>query len=324
MEKKVVFIILLSLCTYRLAAQNDIFGKVIDGEKGHPISNVFVCAYAGKTSVAISFTNDNGEFRIRYGDSRPDRITASHIGYGLKEVILPVTADTVSILLDVKVDSLDEVKVTAQAIEKHNDTVIYNVESFRSESDISLKDLLVKLPGIKVSERGTIMHKGKPISRFYIEGQELLGGRYSIATNNIDPRHIAKIELINNHQHIKALEGLGKSGQSAVNVILKSGVKSTWIVSFDVAGGYMEDTSALAEAKLMFSRFNKSSQSMFLLKGNNNGVNVMDELFNHTSSSGLPYGVIIGENGGGFNGAFGLGRKALDMLCHIILIICRQ
>ena len=41
---------------------------------------------------------------------------------------------------------------------------------------------------------------------FYIEGLDLMKGHYGIATNNIDPNNIATVQVLENHQDIKALK----------------------------------------------------------------------------------------------------------------------
>ena len=41
------------------------------------------------------------------------------------------------------------------------------------------------MPGIDVSESGQIRYNNRPINKFYIEGLDLMGGRYGVAVNNV-------------------------------------------------------------------------------------------------------------------------------------------
>ena len=47
---------------------------------------------------------------------------------------------------------------------------------------MTLQDALKKVPGIEVEDNGGIKYNGKSISNFYINGMDLLGGKYNLAT----------------------------------------------------------------------------------------------------------------------------------------------
>ena len=47
-----------------------------------------------------------------------------------------------------------------------------------------------KLPGINVSGNGQISYLGKSISNFYIEGMNMLGGKYNLATRNMPAKYV--------------------------------------------------------------------------------------------------------------------------------------
>ncbi len=88
----------------------------------------------------------------------------------------------------------------APPIRQKNDTLIYNVASFASTQDKYIEDILKKLPGINVGENGQISYQGKSISKFYIEGQDLLGSNYNQATKNLPIESVSQIELMENNQ----------------------------------------------------------------------------------------------------------------------------
>ena len=110
-------------------------------------------------------------------------------------------AQTDSINLDSIFKTLDlqEVEVKAKKIRQSGDTVTYNASSYIKKEDKVLEDLLRKMPGISVSSDGQISYNGKWISDFYIEGSDLLGGRYTIATTNINADDIATVQVMENH-----------------------------------------------------------------------------------------------------------------------------
>ena len=297
------------LCLISVQAQESISGTVVDAEGGKPLAGVYVCAFSGDLMVTAAFTDDNGRFSLSRYQKRPDRLSASFLGYALTETVLSQGQNSVLISMKRQNLELKEVSVTAPPIVKENDTTSYYVEAFRRDEDLTLKDVLVKLPGVEVNSKGTILHRGKPINKFYVEGIDMLAGRYSLVTENLDPRKIARIEVIENHQPVKALKGLTFSDRSAVNIVLKSDSKGEWLFSGDAAGGYMEDTSALAEGRLWLANFGKSRQSMMMLKGNNTGKTITDELQRHSYLG--RNGIIINMPGTldtDFDGAFNLSR----------------
>lgn len=312
-------VLLLLLCAVSLsgAAQTAVSGKVVDGEDGKPLSNVYVCLYSGYRVLAYTFTDPDGRFSLpaAHKEKKPDRLTASLLGYAPATVELDGKQGQLTVRLREQALELDQVRVTAPAVVRENDTVNYYADSFRDESDISLKQVLAKLPGVEVSKQGVIYHRGKAINKFYIEGLDMLGNRYQLATENLDPRKVAKIQVIENHQPVNALKGLATSDRSAVNIVLKADAKGAWVFSADAAGGYMEDTSAVAKGRLWLANFSKLRQSMLMLKANNTGETITDELrrMNWLGRQGI----IIQAPGGGleadFEGAFGIRRRTLEM-----------
>ncbi len=116
---------------------------------------------------------------------------------------------------------LPEVEHVAPAVIANNDTLTYNVSVISSSTDKSLEDLLRKLPGIEITGSGRITYEGKPISHFYIEGMDLLGQGYSLATQNIRPEDLQVIQVLEHHQPIRIMKGYASSDRAAINVRLK-------------------------------------------------------------------------------------------------------
>ena len=84
--------------------------------------------------------------------------------------------------------------------------------SFVDVTDKSIGDVLKKLPGIQVLSTGQILYQNKAISKFYIEGLDMLRGKYGIATHNIDVSKVATVQVLENHQPIKALRDMEFAG----------------------------------------------------------------------------------------------------------------
>ena len=184
---------------------------------------------------------------------------------------------------------LPEIEVKSQKIYSNGDTINYNVASYISSNDQSIGEILKKLPGVSVSELGQISYKGMPIKKFYIEGLDLLKGRYGIATNNIDPRQISTIQILENHQDVKALEGLQTEEKASINLKLRNGVKGVFNLISSLGAG--TDIHTLWNNNLIATYFRRKSQFFTTYKGNNTGEDLSKELhsfendnYAHTSS----------------------------------------
>jgi hypothetical protein len=76
-----------------------------------------------------------------------------------------------------------------------SDTINYLVKAFEQKQDLVLGDILERLPGIEITSTGQIKFQGVPINKLYIEGQDLLENKYSLATNNIPATAIEQIQV---------------------------------------------------------------------------------------------------------------------------------
>ena len=179
----------------------------------------------------------------------------------------------------VKTINLKEVTVKAKKIRQRGDTLVYSVATFAKEEDRSIGDVLKKMPGIQVAEDGKISYNGTPINKFYIEGKDLLQGRYGLATNGVEHKDVASVEVMTNHQPVKALKNLSESEQAAINLKLKDGSKSHLITTIHAALG----TPSLWNADLTGMMFSKQWQMISTYKTNNTGEDLQREIKEHSN-----------------------------------------
>lgn len=122
---------------------------------------------------------------------------------------------------------LPEVKVKSGPIRMRGDTISYQVSEFAEGRDRSIGDVLAKMPGIEIQGDGKVLYQGKPINRYYIEGMDLLEGRYGLANRNLPHQSVTSVQVIENHQPIKVLDSLVPSNQAAINIKLKNNISTT-------------------------------------------------------------------------------------------------
>ena len=280
--------ILAILLSMTMFAQNSVVERSISGaiseRNGEMVAgaNVLVQSADGKRLFSYGSSDGEGRYEVRFR-SDADSVRVSVTGFNLAKVskAVPANIGKLDFVVEYSALKIKEVKVEANAIERKKDTVTYYVANFKDSTDRSIGDVLQKLPGIEVAPSGQIKYQGKSINKFYVEGLDMLGGQYGIATNNIQASDIAKVEVYEDHQPIKVLQDWVASDRAAINLILKSGAKGAWNGVVQAGAGY-QPILWNGEVTPMF--FGKNFQTIMTYKTNNTGDDVAREL---ESSMGL-------------------------------------
>ena len=271
-------ILLLCIINLSISAQTKLTGRVTDGQSGRPLAKVVVSVKTneGKTK-AYGQTKTDGTYTIATPVIEGCRLHFSIIGYKKQSLELVAGQTAYNVMLQQSAIELREVKIKSQKIRQRGDTLIYNVASFAKDGDRSIGDVLKKMPGIQVAVDGKISYNGMPINKFYIEGKDLLQGRYGLATNGVEYKDVSSVEVMTNHQPVKALKNLSESEQAAINLKLKDGSKSHLITTINAAVG----TPSLWNGNLTGMMFSKQWQMISTYKTNNTGEDLQRDIKEH-------------------------------------------
>jgi len=183
-------------------SQTTITGSIKDDKGGaFPFTNVIVCP-PDNPNMALAFcTSDNdGNYSLKFNSDRDSvmlRITSMTIAPQSK--IIKNVSSVHNFIAKEQVMEISEVTVKAAKIYSEGDTINYNVDSFAHETDISIGEVLKRMPGITVQPDGKIEYQGRAIKKLTIEGLDLMKGRYGLATNNISPKDISTVQILENH-----------------------------------------------------------------------------------------------------------------------------
>ena len=259
----------------RMNAQYTIQGTVVTAATGEPVYMANVQLFSGNanTFAGYGITDMKGAFLIKGSKTDSLRIVVASMGYKTyRQAVGP--GETLIIKLVEEPFELQEVVVRPGRVWSRRDTVNYDVDRFISSKDLNIRDVLDKLPGIDVDEKGKISYQGKDISNLYVEGMEPVGGRYSQITNNLRADAVETVQVMENHQSIKMLEDIVASEDVALNLRLKAEFQAVWM--FNVEGG-IGITPLLWKTSDNGIRLSKTNQSIFSYKGNNTGNDVTNE-----------------------------------------------
>lgn len=237
------------------------------------------CKIQQEKIYGYALTDINGYYSIKYLN-KVDTILVLISGFNIKAQsrFMKNKTQIVNFLAKAEALKIKEVTIKAQSIKRQGDTLVYNVSSNLSVADNSIGDILKKMPGITITQSGGIRYNGLAINKFYIEGIDMLGSRYGIATNNIKANDISCVEVMENHQPIRVLKGLTISDRAAINLRLKESAKGIWGNTLKMGMGY-KPVLWNAEANTMY--FGRKKQSINIYKSNNIGDDVANDVLSH-------------------------------------------
>ena len=256
-------------------------GKVVEAGSSNPVSGAVVLYVpAGQEGTEYALTDGQGRFELSL-KARPvsgDSVKVSMLGYATETVALPPHGKELYVEMRPQALNIKEVVVRAPKVNLFGDTVEYNVQSFVEQQDKSISDVLKRMPGVEVRESGDIYYNGESVGNLYVEGMDLLGGRYSLLTKNLSAQDVKKVEIIEKHQPVRALKGITSGEKPAINLVLQDDARGKWVGSASLSGGVTSDPQTLWDGNLFLMRVGRKWNSVNNIKTNNTGTDLSGEL----------------------------------------------
>lgn len=306
--------LLLWVCLINLPLTAQTFqGQVVDRTNGKALETVIVCLLrADSTHLEFGYTDAEGRFSIQTPTEKEPPVYLSFhlLGYAPQTVSIAKGQTSFQIAMSPKEFKLKEVKITPDRIVRKGDTLTYKVSGFKMPQDKQIADVLKRLPGIEVTTDGAISYEGKRINAFYIDNMDLLGGQYTIASNNLAAKKVKEVQVLTNHQKVKALKGLKFTDQAALNLVLEDEAKSHFMTAIDTEEGYGdgEKSKLLWNNRILGMLFGHTQQKLFLYKNTNMGQQIELELSDQIEQSRTA--------GSKEKGILSIGRKTTDLQEH--------
>lgn len=219
------------LCTSLLSQQAFVFAqeRTITGSvkthNGEALPSASVTLVNDQSTVVrFTATNGQGAYSLTIPQSSaPYWLEVSYIGYKRQRQPVEAGKSLYQFVLLPDTGMLSEILIKNRPIvELSGDTLRYYVMSFANKADRSIRDVLRRMPGIDVDADGTIYHNGKKVENLYIQGDDLMDGRYGLATKVIRKEMILSVDVIRNHQPIEVLKDKIVVDKTSVNLVLKS------------------------------------------------------------------------------------------------------
>ena len=299
-------------------AQNsaNIKGVLVDESTGEPVpfATVSLTRDGQSRPAKYSLTDDKGAFTLESVRSGSYTIRAELLGYIAHEAAVKMESRALDLgKIEMKVDKeqLDAAEVSAlgaQVVVK-KDTIEYNANAFLSTDNDKLVDLLKKMPGIEVSDSGTITVNGETVSRITIDGKTFFLDDPNMASQNVPAKLVRKLKVIRKKSEQAEFTGIDDGNeQTVIDLSLQEGAQMRGLVGSVTAGvghDIPTENNPLNEwrytGNAFVGRFSDKTQLSLILNGNNA----------NTATGGNIIAGMMGRGGGGFGGFGGGGGNGL-------------
>lgn len=261
-------ILLILFITPCLRAQVTIRGSVTDTTGAAiPLINILAYPADGRALIAFAVSDDQGHYTM-VAKSTFDSldIEATSINYQTLRYRIANNNQQLNFVLSTDVKPLEMFTVKAQPMRKQGDTISYLVSRFVQSQDRSIEDVLRRMPGIEIESSGRILYEGVPIEKFYVEGLDLMDGRYGVISKNLPPGSVSTVEILENHQPLKILQDRVTSFQPSLNLNLQHDVTTTGTAQLGTGASPL-----LWEANITPMVFTKNFQMIVSYQANNTG-----------------------------------------------------
>lgn len=259
-------------------AQNDkeIIVEVSDFSN-NPLEGALV-AIETKDSVGLqfAFADYKGMVGINVKWKKDLYLKISAPEFKSVKFLLPENQTDFKVILEPYLKSLPGITIKGRKrphIISRGDSLLYSVKDFETNADRTIGDILQKLPGIEINNNGSISFRGKTIGSLKIDGDDLLGGRYGIATSSIPASMVDSIQVIDHDQPIRVLQGIEEGQQTAINLVLKPKARLIWTNVAEVKAGLPLNYSA----NVSNMAFKPSFKTLNILSAEKNGKDYNDE-----------------------------------------------
>lgn len=194
--------------------------------------------------IGWGISGDGGAFDLTVPPTDTLVLRVRALGYRLLDtsLLLPLTNPLVLELSPGR-NVLPEtiVRTSRKPITENGDTTVVNFRSFRDSTDRKVAEVLSKIPGVEVAADGSIKVNGKSIDRILVEGSDLFGKDYQLASNNINAADIGRIEIIQHYESNPVLKQVSTSDNVVINLKLEDDVRAALAGSVLLGGGYGEE-----------------------------------------------------------------------------------
>ncbi len=305
--KKNILTVFLVLFSGLLLAQSSgtLKGKIVDsvGKQSLKDASVEILKATDSSKILLGLAAQDGSFGIRnipFGNYIV-RISFSSYATQYKKIKISKANQELNIgtvYLAAIADRLPDVVVTQSSVQIKKDTVEFVASQFKTKPNALAEDLLKKIPGIDVDKNGGIKSQGETVQRVLVNGKRFFGDDPKMATKNLPPDVIDKIQVFDDLSDQSKFTGFDDGNRvKTINITTKKNTSKGYFGKVVGGIGTDADNTSKYDASINIHRFDGNSQLSVL--GQANDINKQ----NFTQQDILGGGG--GRGGGGFTASSG-------------------
>lgn len=270
-------------------SQTELSGKITDKQTSLMDARVVLISVPDSAVVKVTASDENGVYTMT--DLTPGtyllKVTVFEYADQIKRIELPEGKTVMDFLMKTDAKLIEDVTVEAKAIrvEQKGDTTQYNADSYKTNPDATVQDLITKMPGITL-ENGVVKAQGEQITKVMIDGQEFFGDDAAAALKNLPAEIVSKIQVYDQSSDQAKFTGISDGNEAkALNIVTKSGKSNGQFGKLYAGYGYPNDLY-MAGANVNFFKGTRR----FSVVGMSNNVNQQnfstDDILGVTGSTG--------------------------------------
>lgn len=239
------------ILTVLTAGAYNVTGTIVDeADQPLPAATVRLVTAKDSTYVNATTTRDNGRFAIRGIADGKYKLIASYVGYEQTVTEIKVSGKNVSagtIALQPSAVQLKEATVTGirTPIKVMQDTVEFNADSYKTQPNAMVEDLLKRLPGVEVGSDGKITANGKEVTKILVDGKEFFSDDPTVASRNLPVDMVDKLQVVDRKSDLARITGVDDGEEETViNLTVKKGMKNGWFGNAEAGYGTDERYAA--------------------------------------------------------------------------------
>jgi hypothetical protein len=266
---------------------NTVTAVLVDSSNDDPVgfATVSLTKKGSEKPYKYVLSNSEGKALIEGVSSGKYVFKAEIMGYKTYsadiEVKGAVDLGNIKMEQDKQVIDAASVSATGNPIVIKKDTIEYNASSFKTTDNDMLEDLLKKLPGVEVSEDGTVTANGETITKITIGGKTFFLDDPQLASKNLPAKMIEKVKVVQKKSEQSEFTGIDDGNEETVlDLSIHKGMMNGLIGNISLGGGHdipQSTSSSLGknngdyryQGGAFVGKFTEKSQVSLILNANN-------------------------------------------------------
>ena len=256
-----------------------------DSKSSKPISwaSVYLIPAGDTTITHFALSDDKGDVLLKEVPVGKYELNAEIIGYNPHKKVYSIKPhwdayDLGIIKMDENAEFLDAASISAigNPVTVKKDTIEFNASSFRVGENAMLEDLIKKMPGMEVSEDGTVTLNGEKIDKITVGGKTFFFNDPTAALKNLPAKIVDKIKVIDKTKDEAAGSGVVSKDdkEKVMDVELKEEYTEGWYGNAKLGGGstlnpdngnsLIDDRGLLYNGNAMVTGYTEKDQVIFI------------------------------------------------------------